>query len=33
MKIFNSTVLPILVATIWISLSEFIRNEFLFKSY
>ena len=27
------TVLPILLSGIWISLSEFIRNEFLFKDY
>ena len=25
------TILPVLLSTIWISLSEFIRNEFLFK--
>lgn len=30
---FKKTILPILLATFWISLSEFIRNEFLFKSY
>ncbi|MBN1479086.1 hypothetical protein EH223_15440 [candidate division KSB1 bacterium] len=29
----KKTVLPILFATIWISLSEFFRNEFLLKSY
>jgi hypothetical protein len=29
----KTTVLPILLATIWISLSEFVRNEFLFKTY
>ena len=33
MKVFRKTILPILVASMWISLSEFIRNEFLFKSY
>ena len=33
MKIFKSTILPIFAATIWISISEFIRNELLFKSY
>ena len=33
MKTLNKTVLPILLATIWISISEFVRNEFLFKSY
>jgi hypothetical protein len=32
MKAFNP-VLSILLATIWISLSEFLRNEILFKSY
>lgn len=29
----KKTVLPILLATIWISLSEFVRNEFIAKSY
>ena len=29
----KTTVLPILLATIWISISEFVRNEFLLKSY
>jgi hypothetical protein len=33
MKFLRNTVLPVLLATIWISISEFIRNEFLFKSY
>ncbi len=33
MKILKNTLLPILLATIWISISEFVRNEFLFKSY
>jgi len=28
----KKTILPILIATVWISISEFIRNEFLFKS-
>ena len=27
------TVFPILLSTIWISLSEFVRNEFIVKSY
>lgn len=27
------TILPILLATIWISISEFVRNEFILKSY
>ena len=30
---FKKTILPILLATIWISISEFVRNEFLLKSY
>jgi hypothetical protein len=29
----KNTVLPILLATIWISASEFIRNEYILKSY
>ncbi|MBE0638382.1 MAG: hypothetical protein IH598_07675 [Bacteroidales bacterium] len=29
----KKTVLPVLLATIWISISEFVRNEFLVKSY
>ncbi|MFZ4456959.1 MAG: hypothetical protein ACOYOT_12135 [Bacteroidales bacterium] len=29
----KSAVLPILLATIWICTSEFVRNELLFKSY
>jgi hypothetical protein len=33
MKTFKNTVLPVLLSTIWISLSEFVRNEFLFKNY
>jgi hypothetical protein len=33
MNFFKKTVLPILLATIWISISEFVRNEFLLKSY
>jgi len=33
MNFFKKTVLPILVATIWISVSEFVRNELLIKSY
>ena len=27
------TVLPILIASLWISISEFARNEFILKSY
>jgi hypothetical protein len=33
MRILKNTVLPIFIATIWISLSEFVRNEILFKSF
>lgn len=33
MKQFKNTILPILLATIWISISEFARNEYLLKSY
>ncbi|MFZ4548828.1 MAG: hypothetical protein ACOYN4_15375 [Bacteroidales bacterium] len=33
MKVLKHTFLPILLATIWISISEFTRNEFLLKSY
>ncbi|MEZ4984566.1 MAG: hypothetical protein R2795_05960 [Saprospiraceae bacterium] len=29
----KNTVLPIFLATVWISISEFVRNEFLLKSY
>lgn len=29
----KKTVLPILLATIWISISEFVRNELLLKSF
>jgi hypothetical protein len=29
----KSTILPILASTIWVSVSEFVRNELLFKSY
>lgn len=29
----KKTVLPILLATVWISISEFVRNEFLVKSF
>ena len=30
---FKNTILPILLSTIWISISEFVRNEFLLKEY
>jgi len=33
MQTLKKTILPIVLATIWISLSEFVRNEFLLKSY
>jgi hypothetical protein len=33
MSFFKKTLIPILAATIWISISEFVRNEFLLKSY
>jgi hypothetical protein len=33
MSLFKKTVLPILLATVWISVSEFVRNELLVKSY
>ena len=29
----KKTIVPILVATMWISISEFVRNEFFLKSY
>ena len=30
---FKKTILPILLATIWISISEFVRNTFLIHNY
>ncbi len=33
MNFLKKTILPILAATIWIGLSEFIRNELFFKTY
>ena len=30
---FKKTIFPVLLVTIWISISEFVRNEFLAKSY
>jgi hypothetical protein len=33
MKSIKKTILPILIATIWISISEFVRNEFLLKTF
>lgn len=33
MKTLKKIILPVFLATIWISISEFVRNEFLLKSY
>ena len=33
MSFLNKTIAPVLAATIWISISEFVRNEILLKSY
>jgi hypothetical protein len=33
MKILTKTILPILLSTLWVSISEFVRNEFLLKSF
>lgn len=33
MKSIKNTLLAIILSTVWISLSEFVRNEFLLKSY
>ncbi len=33
MNYFRKTILPVILATIWISISEFARNEFLLKSH
>jgi len=33
MNFLKKTVLPILLATVWISISEFVRNQFLMNSY
>ncbi len=33
MNAIRKVILPLLVATIWISISEFLRNELFFKSY
>jgi len=32
-KYLKKTILPVLLATIWISVSEFVRNELLVKTY
>lgn len=33
MNLIKKTILPVFLATIWISISEFVRNEFLLKSF
>jgi hypothetical protein len=33
MSSLKKTILPVILATAWISFSEFVRNEFLLKSY
>lgn len=33
MHFLKKTIVPILIATIWISISEFVRNEFILKHY
>jgi hypothetical protein len=33
LKNFKQAILPILLAAVWISISEFVRNEFLVKSF
>ena len=33
MNLFKNTILPVLLATVWISVSEFVRNEFILKSF
>jgi hypothetical protein len=33
MKFLKSTILPILLATVWISISEFARNQFIVQSF
>jgi hypothetical protein len=33
MKLIRNMIIPILLATIWISISEFVRNQFLLKSF
>lgn len=33
MNFLKNTIVPIFVATIWISISEFVRNELIVKSY
>jgi hypothetical protein len=33
MRIVKRTILPVLLATVWISLSEFVRNEFIVNKF
>lgn len=33
MSILRRTIVPVLAATIWISISEFVRNQFLLQAY
>ncbi len=33
MTLLKKTILPVLLATVWISISEFVRNEFILKHY
>ena len=33
MHLIKKTILPVLAATAWISVSEFVRNEFILKQY
>ena len=33
MNLLKKTILPVLLTTVWISISEFVRNEFLLKSF
>jgi hypothetical protein len=33
MKLIRNIIFPVLLATVWISMSEFVRNEFLVKSF
>ena len=33
MKVFKKTIFPVLLSTVWISISEFVRNEIFLKSY
>jgi hypothetical protein len=33
MNFLKKTILPVFLATVWISVSEFARNELMFKSY